>query len=361
MYNTLDSCYKKAIELAGVKAAINNIDTKVLIKNENAEYGIDYKKIISSTSFKQGDYVLVDGVQYLIIDIDEQMSQSIYNVGIFRKTSHILLGSNYKPIEAIVDRDKISLISSGEIQGVYDQYTFIIPQLDNRVSINTEIVWDGGIYIVISINATKEGLYYITGKYKDLYNPHTYSITLNSNADSINETATYQLIVICKDNDITQTNPTIIWKSSDETIATVNNGIITGIKAGSAIITATYINASATFNLTVNIKPSVPVISYTTTWSNNNGSLLKLMSSTTVNVVKTVDSVQDTSLIVNYTGDSTFNSLMSAKKISITKNSNTSYTIKNTNTTTTMAIVITLTDSNSGTTIETKLIKLQGV
>ena len=54
MYNTLDSHYKKAIEISGVKATINNAESKILVKEASDEYGIDYKKIISSTSFNQG-------------------------------------------------------------------------------------------------------------------------------------------------------------------------------------------------------------------------------------------------------------------------------------------------------------------
>jgi len=262
---------------------------------------------------------------------------------------------------AIVDRNKISIIATQGIQAEYDQYTFIIPTLGNNVGVNTSIVWDGGIYKTISVDTTKDGLYIVTGKYEDIYNPHIYSITLNATSDSINETGTYQLTTTCIDNGITQTNPTVIWSSSDSTIATVNNGLVNGIKVGVATITATYMNVSASFNLTVNIKPVTPVISYSTTWSNNNGILLKLASASTVVATKLVDGVQDNSLVVNYVLDATTQSLLSSSKISITKLSNSSYTVKNTNTTTAYTIVITIKDASNGTIIETKTISLKGV
>lgn len=41
------------------------------------------------------------------------------------------------------------------------------------------------------------------------------------------------------------------WTSSDETVATVAGGVVTGVKAGTATITASYLTLSATFEVTV--------------------------------------------------------------------------------------------------------------
>ena len=84
-YNPIDSCYKKAIQDYGVIAKLGEIETKVLIRESSDAYGIDYKKIISSNTLQQGNYVYINGVQFLICDIEPQYSQSIYNIGIFRK------------------------------------------------------------------------------------------------------------------------------------------------------------------------------------------------------------------------------------------------------------------------------------
>ncbi|MBO5809253.1 MAG: Ig-like domain-containing protein [Bacteroidales bacterium] len=47
---------------------------------------------------------------------------------------------------------------------------------------------------------------------------------------------------------------TVTWKSSDETIATVEAGVVTGVSAGKATITAINGNASASVEFTVTAK-----------------------------------------------------------------------------------------------------------
>ena len=56
-------------------------------------------------------------------------------------------------------------------------------------------------------------------------------------------------------------NGTVTWSSSDPTVASVNNGTVTALKAGTATITATVGTASATCSITVNESGSTPVVS----------------------------------------------------------------------------------------------------
>lgn len=361
-YSPIDTCYKKAIKDYGVIATIGENLTKALIRETNDTYGIDYKKIISSCDIKQGNYVSINEVQYLIIDTEEQLSQSIYNVGIFRETSPILVGSSYKSVQGIVDRDKVSIITSSGIQYAYDQYNFIIPKLGNKVVLNNEIVWDGGIYKVISVDTTKDGLYEITGKYNTVYNPHEYAISISENDRILVENETYTIIPTCTDNNTLVDNPKITYLSSNSEIATVTeNGVVSALKEGNTTITCTYNGVSATLSLTVDAKSLEPVISYSTTWSNSNGVLLRLMSSTTFVATKTIDGINDPNLVVNYEFDETGKTLLSGNKLSITKKTDASYLVKNTNTNSVTYINITLTDASNGTVIEVKNIKLQGM
>lgn len=363
MYNPIDSCYKKAIELEGVIVTIGENQIKVLIRetSDNSTYGIDYKKIISATKVSQGNYVFINGVQFLIIDIEPQYSQSIYNIGIFRKTQEILLGSNYKPIQAIVDRDKITLVDSTYINEVHDQYTFIIPKLGNNTGVGGSLVYDGGIYNIISIDTSRDGLYYITGKYSSVYTPHTYAITLNSNSQTLKETETYTIVPTCTDNGAVVTSPTVIYTSSDTNIATVSStGVVSCIGVGSATINCNYNNASVDFTIVVEAKPVEPVISYTSSWSNT--TTLRTYSSSTMTPIKTLNGIDDSAnMTVTYSFDSTGASLLSSGKITIVKKTGTlnSWTIKNVSVSTATSIHVTFTDTATGTKIlDNQLISL---
>lgn len=351
MYNPIDSCYKKAIQDYGVIVTIGENQTKVLIREVSDTYGIDYKKIISSASVKQGDYMYINGVQFLIVDADEQYSQSTYNVGVFRKTQEILLGSNYKPIQAIVDRDKITLVDGTYLQEVHDQYTFIIPKLGNKTGVGNTLVYDLGVYNIISIDSSRDGVYYITGKYSSVYVPHTYTISLSESTKALVETDTYQIVATACDNNIVVSNPTIIYTSSDTNIATVSStGVVSCLGIGSATITCTYNNVSVDLTITVEAKPVEPVVSYTYAFSQPI-TALKTYMTTTLTTNKLVDGVADSTLYINYSFDSNAQTLINQGKIVVTRKSNSSISIKNASISTTTNIYLTVTDNANSTKI----------
>lgn len=349
-YNPIDSCYKKAIQDYGVIAKLGEIETKVLIRETSDAYGIDYKKIISATKVSQGNYVVMNGVQYLIIDVEEQLSQSVYDIGVFRKALPLLVGSTYKPIMGIVDRNKVNIVSTQGIQAEYDQYNFIIPKLGNsKVSVNTEIVWDGGIYTTISVDTTKDGLLVVTGKYKDVYNPHIYTITLNSNSQTLKETENYTIIPSCTDNGQVVTSPVVTYISSATNIATISaTGVVSCVGVGSTTIICTYNGVSSILQLVVEAKPITPVVSYTDNWSQPiNTTGLKQYVTAVYTVTRSTNAVVENPY-VDYVFDSAGQSLILNKKIIVTRISDNSFSVKNALITSTMTCHVTITDHADG-------------
>ena len=79
------------------------------------------------------------------------------------------------------------------------------------------------------------------------------SISLNRTTETIEPSSTFQLIATVKPSNAT--NKTFNWSSSDTNIATVSDtGLVTGIKAGEVVITATITNETelkASCNFTV--------------------------------------------------------------------------------------------------------------
>ena len=111
----------------------------------------------------------------------------------------------------------------------------------------------------------------ITASAKSLYiESYTIAYTQNissgggdvSEPDSVTLNPTSHTINVGESITLTATaNGAITWSSSDPTVASVNNGTVTGLKAGTAIITATVGTASATCSITVNESSSTPVVS----------------------------------------------------------------------------------------------------
>jgi uncharacterized protein YjdB len=125
----------------------------------------------------------------------------------------------------------------------------------------TGIVWDSSNPAVATIDnglitALSEGTSIITATYNSQTAKCTvtvsedvvveFSIRLDRSSAEVLEGGSTTLKAI------TSEEAEVSWTSSDSTIATVNNGVVTGVKAGSAVITATANGKSATCNVTVN-------------------------------------------------------------------------------------------------------------
>ena len=131
-----------------------------------------------------------------------------------------------------------------------DEFEFIL--LD-KVDIDEYLVWNNAKYRIISVDNTIPNVYKCYGQFKTIMNTHTYSIAINNESPiDLKVGDLKSLSCTCKDNDTIDTQPTITYKSSDDTIATISTtGLITSIKEGTVDINATYNNVSA--SITVNI------------------------------------------------------------------------------------------------------------
>lgn len=83
---------------------------------------------------------------------------------------------------------------------------------------------------------------------------HVESVSLNKSAIEIFEGEVYTLTETVLPNDAIDKN--VKWTSSDESIATVENGVVKGIKKGTATITVTTNDKNKTATCEVTIKPS---------------------------------------------------------------------------------------------------------
>jgi hypothetical protein len=85
------------------------------------------------------------------------------------------------------------------------------------------------------------------------------SVSLSPGSASIAAGTTRTITATIKDqNGAAMSGQTVAWSSSNAAVATVSNGVVTGVSAGTATITATAANKSGTASITVTAASSTP-------------------------------------------------------------------------------------------------------
>jgi uncharacterized protein YjdB len=176
-----------------------------------------------------------------------------------------------------------------------------------------------------------------------------YTITLNSTSQTLSVGGTYQITASVSNNNKPVSNPNINWTSSDNTIATVNNGLVTAITSGNCIISCNIGSVQAELSLVVVENTSTePVISYGYDFSQT--TIIKEFVTSILTCTKTIDAVSSP-LNISYNFDSLGQSLISSGKITVTTKSSSSIAIKNVSVSTNTVIHITVLDSIDNTKI----------
>lgn len=131
---------------------------------------------------------------------------------------------------------------------------------------------------------------YATGAYNAPKGPMTASIkvtgvTLDQSSVIINSNKTVTLVANVQPSNAS--SKTVNWSSSDESIAIVSNGIVTGKAVGDAVITATTLDGAKTSTCTVKVtNDNIPKVSVTGVTLSNTS--LDLSKGNSIEVVATV-------------------------------------------------------------------------
>ena len=163
------------------------------------------------------------------------------------------------------------------------------------------------------------------------------SITLNKTSASLKAGETVTLTATVNPSDAT--DKTVTWTTSDATVATVNNGVVTAKKVGAATITAKAGDKTATCTITV---VATPVTSVTL-----NKTSAQLKAGESVTLTATVNPSDATDKTITWsTTDATVatvsNGVVTAKKVGTA-----TITAKAGDKTATCAITVTATDSDN--------------
>lgn len=369
---------------------INSIDAKDVYVNDStipikgvvdisrkqtADTEMEEKLQVYPNLIKRGDII-----KFKVNETDELRTYLIksnidkkhgYDEGIFEECNYILkwmIKGEYFETPAIVTNNTkytlgVSSVSNSIIEG---SGMFGIILSDNKMSSNIKIgqrfivngqAWEAtqtdrtttkGILSILlgesSINTNDDMENEIANAFE-----HSYTITLDSTSQSLFETGTYEITPIIKDKGIEVSNPNnITYTSSDETIATVNNGLVTALTVGNCIITCSIGGISTNLAIEVTAKTVTPVVSYGYNFSQSTN--IKQYVTSILTCTETTDSVT-TPLNISCSWDSVGQSLISSGKIVITTKSSSSIGIKNALITSSTVAHLTVTDIDTGTII----------
>lgn len=193
--------------------------------------------------------------------------------------------------KAIVKSERVQNQDSNYFISVGDVYK--ITTLE-KTNIGDLISFKNKQYKVESVDDTSP-LYKSYCKYNGI--DIVYNIILAENSTTINKDNTYQITATCTQNSVSVENPSIIYTSSSDAIATVNaSGLVTGISEGECTINCNYNGVSAT--LTVNVIAQSQGIEYYIDTSNT---AIKRYNISEVTAMKIIDgSKQDTSANLSF-------------------------------------------------------------
>ena len=129
----------------------------------------------------------------------------------------------------------------------------------------------------------KEASYTLTVNKKIINIPIT-SISLNKTSGTKYIGETENLIVSYNPSNTTD-NKSITWTTSNNKVATINNGVVKAVGVGNAVITAKVMNKTATYNITVKKKENRP-ITYKYRYDSSKKIIYKLNNNININTFK---------------------------------------------------------------------------
>jgi hypothetical protein len=190
---------------------------------------------------------------------------------------------------------------------------------------------------------------------------HSYTISLDSNNQTLVETETYKIVPNVTDKGAVVANPKITYTSSNENIAKVDStGLVTALSVGDCTITCSIGTVNSVLNVNVNAKVVENITTYSCDWTST-GTTLKTYAGSTAQCTKYINGVKQDGLVISYEIDSVGQSLLTSNKIAITKVNDYSVQIRNKSVNSATIFTIIIKDSSDNSVITNQQITLTGM
>jgi len=249
------------------KRDFNTIAEMVVFKEISNNSSYDDKIIFADVDIEQGDIVELEGNKYIVIS-DRENINNVYSKFIVRKlykNIKVYINNELKSVDCFIDTNAQAIQDSLPFGAI--KLTVQENKTTNKIGYDLRFITMGNVYKVVGFTSEYSGLKYIYAE-KDVFTDfddmengiadywkyntkHGYALVAEPTTTTLNEGDTLQLNVTVTDtvNNITNPieNPTLIYTSNDETIATVSEtGLITAIAEGITTINIKFVGEDGT-------------------------------------------------------------------------------------------------------------------
>lgn len=251
-YNSISSCSKN--ESIPKKINAGEYTVYYFVSGDN-NYNSKSGSIKANINKKSGS------ISYLNKSITKTQGDQAFTNALTKTGDGIINYSSSDNKVATIDKNgKVTILSSGN-------------------TVIKAIVIDGENYFY----NIKEASYTLTVNKKIINIPIT-SISLNKTSGTKYIGETENLVVSYNPSNTTD-NKSITWTTSNNKVATINNGVVKAVGVGNAVITAKVMNKTATYNITVKKKENRP-ITYKYTYDSSKKIIFKLNNNININTFK---------------------------------------------------------------------------
>ncbi|GAA0723622.1 hypothetical protein GCM10008905_16460 [Clostridium malenominatum] len=232
----------------------------------------DNKYIITNVNvLKQGSIINALGHNWIVVHKPQNYYKN-YDKGAIRLCKYSIkfnFNGEVKEFPSVIDTGTQGIINNTGFNIVDGKIMLVLQEneITKKIKDGQRFIKMGYAWKVTGKSSENEGLIYIFAE-KDMFNnnddkineiadafennTHNYTLEILNTEKIIKVNETLQLNIIAKDNGVVVENPSLIYMSSNSSIATITEtGLITAIGAGSVTVTVKYNNVERTLNLIV--------------------------------------------------------------------------------------------------------------
>lgn len=265
----------------GENITINGLpDTAIISDAADKPSYYDDKYIRTATELKTGYKITYQDKTWFVISQVEKrektyrakMRSSNYRV-------KVVIAEVLHEFDTIIEMESVSVDGGKFIDTAAGKITVTLPTdpFSDKIEINMRFVKMGYAWKVVGVDRSQNGLNVLhadmdsIGADDDMVNEiankntiAVWSITLNDDNRQVNVGKDYTYKPIVLKNGSEYTGATLVWQSSNESIATVIDGVVHGVSVGTVTISVLMeTNPSVRLDLNIDIAEAIPdVITY---------------------------------------------------------------------------------------------------